>query len=339
MNQLITGTPEQHKLFDLMLGPIRWQMVQFSIENKLFDHFTSPVRAEVIAGRLKLRPHKLKLLLNALAALNIFVKEDDHYHVAHSYLPYLNSGSEQYLGETLSHLGKVKSMNSAFLADAICLEKKSQPEANNHDFDVWEESINDLRCFHKSIRNSILLPLLKKQHQWQSVTSILDLGAGSIQLAQDIFLSKPETMVSLFDLPACCNPLKKQLDQDSPTLTGNIRLVSGDMNHDDFCGQYGLILAAMSLYFANNLTQCIKKIYDALLPNGLFVSFHEALNEQRTGPIFHVIGRLPVELANGSLSLHAGEIEYALSINQFHNIQSQTLSTPFGEMSFITATK
>ena len=339
MNQLITGTHEQHKLFDLLLGPIQWQMVQFSIEHKLFDHFINPVPAEIIASKLKLRPHKLKLLLNALVALNIFEKENEHYHVAQSYLPYLNSSSEQYLGETLIHLGQVKSMSITFLADVIYLESTAQPQVKNHEFDAWEESTNALRCFHKSIRNSILLPLLKKQLQWQGVTSILDLGAGSIQLAKDIFQSKPETLITLFDLPACCNALKKQIDQDSPLLNSHIRLVSGEVNHDDFSGHYDLILASMSLYFANDLSQCLKKIYDALLPGGLFVSFHEALNEQRSSPMFHVIGRLPVELACGSLSLHDGEIEHALSINQFYDIQSEILSTPFGEMSFITAKK
>ncbi|MGF1724756.1 methyltransferase [Photobacterium nomapromontoriensis] len=367
MKHSLVGSPAQHHLFSTLLGPIHWHLLEFAFEHQLFDQLHSRSTATDIARQRSWCPERLALLLNAYVALGVLTKQQGnnqqpYYQIATGYPPYLLSGSKHYLGTTLCHLAKVKACSSARLTEliarsehpvsdstkqrldadtnAITHNKKSTEgeTCNMRDGHFWQHAITGLLAFHQSTRNPILLPLLSQHPDWRDGLCILDVGAGSLQLAENILVNHPNTQLTLFDLPACCDHLRQQLVH-SPHLNKSVTLRAGDMNHDDFGCPYHLILASMSLYFSADLQQCINRLWQSLAPGGLFVSFHEALDSSRTQPAFHILGRLPAELANGPLSLEQGQVEAALTANDPISITSEQISTPFGDMTLIIAKK
>ncbi len=76
-----------------------------------------------------------------------------------------------------------------------------------------------------------------------------------------------------------------------------------------------------------------------MFPGGTLISFHESLNQERTQPEFHVLGRLPAELANGPFSIESEQIEEALKANHPSRLDTRKIPTPFGEMTLIIAHK
>ncbi|MBD8513712.1 hypothetical protein IFO68_13605 [Photobacterium sp. CAU 1568] len=334
----LCGTPEQHALFSSLLGPVRWQVLEFAFSHRLFDHFEQSNSVEIVAQQRHWDPERLELLLNALVAMELVSKSACGYRLNTQYRPYLLSHSAQYLGDTLTHLARVKSISPATINDLLQLPHQSATELNMRNTQFWQQATTGLQAFQRSVRNPILLPVLSTLQGWDTGLTILDFGAGSIQLAEDILNCSPQCEITIFDLPPCCELLQQQVLPESK-LASAIRFLPGDMNEANFGVGYQLIIAAMSLYFANDLNQCINQLWQALEPGGTFISFHESLNTARTQPAFHILGRLPAELANGPLSLEAGQVEAALEANTPANLRSLPLQTPFGEMTLIIAEK
>ncbi|MBV7262799.1 methyltransferase [Photobacterium sp. WH24] len=334
----LCGTPEQHALFSSLLGPVRWQVLEFAFSHHLFDHFEQHNSVDVVAQQHHWDPERLELLLNALVAMALMSKSDYGYKLNAPYCPYLLSHSAQYLGDTLTHLARVKSISPAGIHDSLQLPHQSATELNMRNTQFWQQATTGLQAFHRSVRNPILLPVLGTLQGWDTGLTILDFGAGSLQLAQDILNCSPQCEITIFDLPPCCEHLSQQLLAENKPASA-IHFLPGDMNEAHFGGPYQLIIAAMSLYFAKDLNQCINQIWQALEPGGTFISFHESLNTARTQPAFHILGRLPAELVNGPLSLEAGQVEAALEANTPANLRSLPLQTPFGEMTLIIAEK
>lgn len=332
------GTPEQSTLFSALLGPIHWQVLEFAFTYKLFDHFKVCTSAEKVADDLNWHQDRLELLLNACVALGFMNKSTAGYTVEAGYLPLLLSDSTSYLGDTLRHLSRVKMLSPETILTLLSRQQDQRSDLNMRNEHFWQQATSGLQAFHQSIRNPILLPFMSTIPNWHDGITILDLGAGSVQLARDILGQSPRSRITLFDLPPCCEILHQQVIADAQ-LASSVTLRPGDMNQGAFGGPYQLVIAAMSLYFARDLEQCIHNLWQALEPGGTFISFHEALDTTRTQPLFHVLGRLPAELANGQLSLSSGQVEAALAANNPASLRSYPLKTPFGEMTLITATK
>ncbi|UXI02722.1 class I SAM-dependent methyltransferase [Photobacterium sp. TY1-4] len=332
------GTPEQSKLFSALLGPIHWQLLEFTFTHQLFDRFQQCTSAEEAGNDLNWRPDRLELLLNACVALGFMHKKNAGYTVKNSYRPLLLSDSESYLGETLLHLSRIKQLTPETMLTWLSPRQEQHAVLNMRNEQFWQNATSGLQAFHQSIRNPILLPLIRDIPHWRDGLTILDLGAGSVQLARDILKQSPNSQITLFDLPPCCEVLQKEVLTDT-RLASHVSVRPGDMNQGDFGGPYQLMIAAMSLYFARDLAQCIDDLWQSLAPGGTFISFHEALNTTRTQPLYHVLGRLPAELANGPLSLSHGQLEATLAANNPVSLSTYPLKTPFGEMTLIVATK
>lgn len=329
----------QKVLFDILLGPLRWNAIELGFKTQLFDHFHHPNFAHYVASTCGWRTEQLTLLLNAYVSMGIMIKKAQSYELHPSYVDLLYSESDKYIGDTLCLLIKVKQLP---VDRAIqWLEQPNGPDnkINLRDPSFWEQAFQRLHTFHVSTRNPSLLPLLEELPQWKDGMHLLDVGAGSPELAKTICTQFPHSEVTLFDLPLCCQEIAKHLHSEVWEGSNRVHLFEGDMNDGHFGGSYDIILAAMSLYFAEDLDECIAQLWQCVKPGGALVCFHEKLNEDRTAPSFHIVGRLPAELANGALSLEFGALENALSACNPSNLATNVVNTPYGEMAFSVATK
>ena len=157
---------------------------------------------------------------------------------------------------------------------------------------------------------------------------MLDIGAGSETLAIALTKNKPNLAYHLFDLPEVIEQITANIPNDLSAIT----LHPGNYNTTELPNGFDMIYASMSLYYAEDLDHLLTNIQNNLEPNGVFISLHEGLTQQRTQPSHHVIGRLLPALKGNDFSFNRGEIATRMLVAGFKQVHSQSLDTPFGPM-------
>ncbi|WP_444938463.1 class I SAM-dependent methyltransferase [Microbulbifer sp. JMSA002] len=330
-NKSSFGDDAQFFLFDTLVAPLRWEILSAGIKLKIFDYLQDARTAKDVALHLDFLESRAELFLNSMVSIGLIDKFKGKYQISSSYRSLLTSGSDSSLCGLLQHLSQIKHVSESEIIDLLSSkhQKKNGPTMKDPEF--WNDMIEGLRLFHLSVRNPIVLDVLMSQPNWSDVNHILDLGAGSEQLAIDLLSVKPDLKVTIFDLPGIASLIKKQVFQKA-----QINVLEGDMNTASLGSGYDLVFASMVLYYADDLTHTLEKIRQSLNPGGMFLSFHEKLNSERTSPEFHIVGRIHAELKLGPLSLSAGSVEKALAEACFKDIFTQVLKTPFGDIELVS---
>ncbi|PIE62201.1 MAG: methyltransferase type 12, partial [Desulfobacterales bacterium] len=83
----------------------------------------------------------------------------------------------------------------------------------------------------------------------------------------------------------------------------------------------------------------ITKIYQALAPDGIFVSIHEGMTHNRTRPASFALSWLPVSMMWQELALDRGQIADAMAEAGFKTICSRPISYGLGTMELDIARK
>ena len=96
--------------------------------------------------------------------------------------------------------------------------------------------------------------------------------------------------------------------------------------------EYDLIWASGTLNFTNDMDSLMKKIYDALNPGGVFISFHDGMTHERTKPEVMVLCRIPMALMGTDMGFDQGFIADSMLRAGFKSVRSRTLETPMGSM-------
>ncbi|WP_087020754.1 class I SAM-dependent methyltransferase [Thaumasiovibrio subtropicus] len=345
-------------LCDLLIAPTRWQLIEFGLTVKLFDHLQAPVAVKALSATLNMDEQRLTMVLNALVSMGILQKQQDVYRLPTFYQAYLVSTDRQYLGKTLLHLAKTKAIDSQRLQYLLASSGKGAPQLtqmkNMRESEFWLRALDSLSDFHRSVRNPTIMPYLRALPVLESAAGMsddttesdehkiemLDLGAGACDLAAELVAAFPSLSVTLFDLPPCSQAQAHQRETYPAALQARIHLQAGDMNDAVWPAlHYDLIFASMSLYFASDLPQLLQRLHQAMKPDSVLVSFHEGLTGEGTQPEAHVVGRLGLELQNGAMSFAKGEIEAALAAAGFEQVTVEEIDYPFGPMQWICAKK
>lgn len=327
------GSDAQYRLFDLLTAPLRWEVLAVALELGIFDDLTLPRAAGELAQQYGLDGEGTELLLNALVSLGVVGKHEDSYCVDGGFAPLLTSTSDISMSNLLSYLGEVRHVSADNIIALLRDKQQVQTGPEMVRPEYWSRAVGGLRSFHRSVRNPIVMDILSGLPCWPGVKKMLDLGAGSESLALDICAARPDIDTVIFDLPGVVASLGSRVTDKT-----RIQLRGGDMNCDDLGTGYDLIWASMVFYYARDLTSVMGRIRRALRPGGMLISFHEELNDDRTEPEFHILGRLHAELKSGPLSVARGRVRAAAAEAGFHNVQSFSLQTPFGQMELVTGT-
>ncbi|MEM7208898.1 MAG: methyltransferase domain-containing protein [Pseudomonadota bacterium] len=317
--------PEE--LFDLVLSPIRWQLIDVSLELGVFDSLTDRQTDDEVAEMLSLQHDQCRLFLNALCSIDVLSKNKRGYKIRSEVAPYLTSNSDRSLCNLLRYLSSVRHADKAELKDMLRNGQSRHSAAGLRDHCHWDNSYKHLREFHDTMSNPVAIDVITSLPGWPEARFFLDLGAGSDSLANALISLKRDLRVSLFDLPGPAKAIERRLDASLP-----INVIAGDYNTANFENTYDIIWASMSLYFAQDIIELLKKLRAALTEKGVFVSFHEALRDDRTKPEAHVVGRLVPSLVNNDLSLDDEFMADRMRAAGFKKIVSKTIQTAYGEM-------
>lgn len=140
---------------------------------------------------------------------------------------------------------------------------------------------------------------------FSSFRKMLDPGGGPGLLGIAIVNRHPELRAVIFDTPKECN------------LENRVEVMTGDYLKDSIGEGYDFILAIGTLNFAkHDLDLAVKKIYDALNPNGVFMCISEGLTHEATRSKEMVVSWLPsvlkgfdFRLKQGTVSMFTGDMD------------------------------
>lgn len=326
MGGVIYMKAANEQLFDLVLSPLRWQVLNVGLELNIFDALRFESNAECIALSLTLNYKALNLMLDAMCNQGFVEKESGIYRLSPHFEPFIISDSKRSMRTMLLHLSKVKHASND---DVINMLKTGNSKHLSSQFataDFWRKSIDNLRSFHLSMSVTTMTDLMQNLPEWPRVRRWLDLGAGSECLALSIMKNNNELDTSVFDLAPSAEEIQQKI------LGTGINIIPGDYNIDAIGEDYDLIWSSMSLYYAKDLDVLLTKILLGLSPGGMFVSLHEGLTHERTLPEQHVLGRIIPALSGVNVSFDKGFIAERMRVVGFSRVESQMVKTPYGPM-------
>lgn len=378
-NTLLNSPSLQHKnqastkVFNFLLDAIRGQVFIACIELGILDLLAEGHSLQAISERLNIAYNKLVLFLNALSSMEVLEKHDDQFVINPIFTELLVRNQDVNMITTFLHLYKVRYRSSADIIEILTNDSSVKTTETFSSPTFWRTASSNLLSFHKSVMAESVLSILEASldittegsvditMNLESIKSMMDLGAGSEVLAQHLTAKNPAMTVYIQDQLPLIESIKERLELSKKTKTNpdnksqthtqndsshnptkntqNIQFVAGDYNEVAFPKSLDLILSSMSLYYAKDLPQIIKKIFDALAPHGAFISLHESLANGRSEPEAHVLGRLIPSLSGNDSSFAEGEIENVMHLCGFKRISATIVSMPQGEMNLVVGYK
>ncbi|MGR6429694.1 class I SAM-dependent methyltransferase [Rhizobium sp. PAMB 3174] len=320
-------------LLQTLEGPIRYALLDWALESKVFDVCQSPLAPHQLAKRMDLPEGPLTLALRAMVAAGFMEVSDAGYRTAPGILPFVATDSPRSMVETLRMMAKTRHAGidqfSALMAGATFASgTKLFDDAH------WDAHYRSLAEFHRAIAADAMGPCLTGLPEWPSARTLLEIGPGSSALAVGLLKQRPDLRITLFDLA----PVAERIRAETPDLP--ITVLPGNYNQSLPDGPFDIVWCSMTLYFHDSgVPALISRLAERLAPGGVLVSFHEALTDHRTAPPEHVLGRLMPALRQGDVSFTDGEIADAMAGAGLVRPTSQLLSIPFGRFRLDAARK
>jgi len=283
-------------------GKIRWHIINYAIENKVFDLMIEWKIASEISDLLDTDVGNTALFLDALVACGYLEKFSGRYRNSKFSNDCLISSNESYQGDVFISLSKRRIKG---IDDIGALLKGGSTETHLSDESVWEEALNNLIPFQKFIIDDVL-KYISSIEGVEDFRKILDLGGGPGFIGQGIAKRYKNMKLTLLDLPNVVKLAKKNSELD------NMSYISGDYSEVDFGSGYDLIWASRSLYYAKDLNYLMKKAFDSLNSGGYMLALHEGVFSERTMPYEIIMNRIMIALNGSDVSFERGDIENAM---------------------------
>jgi precorrin-6B methylase 2 len=238
-----------------------------------------PKTSRDIAARIAAHEPTLNLLLNALVAMRVLLKDGELYANSSTAEKHLVRHSAQYIGHLLL-LHDAEWNNWGKLEEII---RSGQRSVDRHVFETDPElGANVLAVLHRIGQQSG--PDFAKRLELHGPVRFLDLGGGAGTNAIAFCQVYPELTATVFDLPATLHLTEKTVKEAG--LESRIALLAGDFNKEGLGGPYDIVLMSDILHYQTVETNqaLVKKVYDHLTPGSRLVIKDRFLDEAGTGP-------------------------------------------------------
>jgi SAM-dependent methyltransferase len=234
--------------------------------------------SETISKALNLNRNATERLLNALVALNLLEKNNEHFSNTKDSWMFLSKDSPAYLAGFMhsNHLWNTWS----HLTDVIQTGKAA------HDTEINEREIEWLEAFINAMhdRGKKQAPAQISKIDLNNVESILDVGGGSGCFCMAFLQRKPDLKAAIFDLPSVIPISKKIIEKEG--FSGKIEHYGGDYTRDELPRGFDLVFLSAVIHsnsFETN-QELVKKCYDSLNANGKIVIQDWIMNDAKTEP-------------------------------------------------------
>jgi SAM-dependent methyltransferase len=320
------------ELYRMLIAPIKLKLLLTGIELGVFNHLSDPRSADAVTEAICTHPENTRLFLDGLAASDLVMKRVGLYQNTPVTQAFLVEGSSTFLGLMFTFWTQ---MWHASLDDMSKLVKEGpplpSPEADMGSEEMWVQFAASNANSHRAGMAQQAVEIVSELPEFPSFRKMLDLCGGPGLVGIAIVSAHPSMEGVIFDQP----PIIKLAESFIKEYEMEDRMVvlGGDFNHDSIGDGYDLIRASSVLNLnKDDIDSLMKKIYDALNPGGVFISFHDGMTHERTKPDLMVLGWLPIALMGQDMGLDQGFIVDSMLRVGFKSVRSRTLETPFGPM-------
>lgn len=321
------------KLYDMIYAPMYTKILFAGIELDVFSELEEPKRHIEIAEKLKLHPQNTKYFLDALASMDLLTKNRGLYKNGQLSSKYLVRNSDFFIGTLMRMYSSVSGFDDLDILKLVKegpnsgYENKSGLDGQEIFGDYTEMLKNSQRIGRAYDYANIVASL----PEFKGFKKMLDLGGGPGLIGMAIIKKHPDMTGVIFETPSVAGIALEAIKEYN--LEKRVEVLVGDYMVDSIGEGYDFILASGTLNFAKqDMDKIIKKIYDALNPNGVFMCISEGLIDEQTKPKEIIIGWLPSFLKGYDFSLVQGEVSDAALRNGFKNVHKRTIDSFMGEL-------
>lgn len=278
--------------------------------------------------------------MDALAAMELLEKNKGFYKNTALSSKYLIKGRDLFIGDHLL----LHDISTGFENIDIVKLVKEGPNSdygNKKGLEVGEifgDYAEMIKRGQKGGRTSEIVDIVTSLPEFDGFKKMLDLGGGPGLIGMAIVKAHPIMRGVIFDIPDVGKITEESIKEYD--LEDRVEVLTGDYITDSIGGEYDFIMAVGTLNFAkDDLDSVVKKIYDALNPEGVFMCISEGLTNETIRPKDMVIEWLPSYLKGFDFSLKQGEVSDAALRNGFRSVYKQTLRLLIGEVDIDIARK
>jgi predicted O-methyltransferase YrrM len=276
----------------------------------------APLSAQEVASRIGADLRALTVLLDALSAMGLFVKQSGTYQCAHSVSPFLAEEAPNSVLPMVLHAAHLWRRWSG-LTDVVRGTRVSKDAAKS------SQTAEDLHAFIGAM-DVIATPraheIVAAVNPGSSKT-LLDVGGASGTYTIAFLQAVPEMRATLFDKPEVVEMARERLSKSG--VLNRVTLVPGDFYQDEF--PHGQDLAFVSaIIHQNSLEQNLdlfNKVFRSLNPKGRIIIRDHVMEPDRTHPRDGAIFAINMLLGTpGGSTYTYEEIKTGLSQAGFTNI-------------------
>jgi len=237
---------------------------------RVFDHLLHPQSARTISENLNTDLRGTEILLDALVAIGLLVKQKNRYGNTAAASQFLVSGKPHYQGDIIRHADSLWK-NWSGLDEVLKTGKPCHGVRDRQAFILGMHNIASLKA--KDVIDMIGL---------KSVRTALDLGGGPGTYS--IEMARRGIRVTLFDFPETIEMAKKVIGKEK---ADGIFLMGGNFMADDIGKGYDLIFISQILhsYSEKDNIRLLKKCKKALNKGGKIGIQEFYIDRARTRPV------------------------------------------------------
>ena len=232
-----------------------------------------------LAAKIGVSERGVSLLLNALTAMGLLVKQDNRYANTSEGKVFLIKESPRYCGSLIIHHAVLINYWSQ-LTQAVT---SGQPLKKVPYRDDKERETFLMGMFNQAMASA---PRISELIDLSGRHNLLDLGGGPGTYAIHFCIANPELRAVIFDFPesrSCALRIVKQFNLDE-----RIDFIAGDYLKDELEGSYDVAWLSHILH-AEGETECeeiIQKTMSVIEPGGLILVHEFILEDTEDKPLF-----------------------------------------------------
>jgi SAM-dependent methyltransferase len=331
--------PTFKPLYDILTAAIPARLLQAGLSLGIFNVLGTWRSADEAAVELGADTRNTRFFLDALTNIGLIEKSEKQYRNSPLAKHYLSSDSERYLGPLFAMVQNMSIDPLEYIEERV-RNGPLLPEARDKSASpcLWVESARASAPWALGEMGRRVARIVSNLPGFANFKKILDLGGGHGLFALNIVRASESLESVIFDRAPVVELASEFIA--SYAMGQRVTVMAGDYLTDDIGRGYDLVWASATLNNAkNNLDALFSKIYDALEPNGYFISLHDGMTCEQTQPA------MILEWLGGLLStvqdfrFEQGELADAMLACGFRSVRSRTLQTPVGQMDLDIARK
>jgi SAM-dependent methyltransferase len=276
-----------------------------------------PLSAEEVAARIGADLRATTILLDALSAMGLLIKQPGKYHCPPSISPFLSAVAPNSILPMILHMAHVWERWAELTSIVKGLRAQEKPTAPAQDAEELRAFIGAMHAIAEPFAPRIVAAVNPSAFR-----SLLDVGGGSGTYMLAFLQAVPEMRGTLFDRPAVIEMARERLSEAG--VLDRVRLVSGDFYEDEFPTGHDLAFVSAIIH-QNGPEQNLglfRKVFRALTPGGRIVIRDHVMAPDRTRPKDGAIFAVNMLVGTGGGNTYTyDEIEHGLTHAGFTRIR------------------